>query len=338
MKDQPREQPMPCDVAARRIVFYVCDELAAGEKELLEAHLAECPSCRQVLERESTLLQQIVATPRLEPDFLLLEQCRSRLGETLDDLAGVPSWRRWQSSSWPSSWLALHPAMGTALLILLGVVVGYGVPHLLERSNEDSVAVAPVMTVRPQLSEAELMSAQVQGIHWLGPGADGDPRVEIQLAAERPVVLQGEPDDDSVKFVLMRLVRSYEQADPSLRMESLNVLGMKNEDAEVRRTLCEVARNDHNPAVRLKALEALRGFEQDELVRQTLLELLLKDENPGVRIEAINGLRALAERFGENVDERLVEVFRDRMQRDPNTYIRMQSAAAIRALAPREVY
>jgi HEAT repeat protein len=89
--------------------------------------------------------------------------------------------------------------------------------------------------------------------------------------------------------------------------------------------------------VRLRALEALRGFEQDDNVRQTLLDALLEDSNPGVRVEAINALRGLAEK-GTLDDPRLVNVLRDRMQRDPNNYIRMQSAAAIRQLGPRGVY
>ena len=49
-------------------------------------------------------------------------------------------------------------------------------------------------------------------------------------------------------------------------------------------------------------------------------------------------IRALVERAPERLDERLLEIFRDRMQRDPNPYIRMQSAAALQGIGPREVY
>jgi hypothetical protein len=34
----------------------------------------------------------------------------------------------------------------------------------------------------------------------------------------------------------------------------------------------------------------------------------------------------------------MIAVLRDRMQKDPNTYIRLQSAAAIRDLGPREKF
>jgi hypothetical protein len=37
-------------------------------------------------------------------------------------------------------------------------------------------------------------------------------------------------------------------------------------------------------------------------------------------------------------DDHMIAVLRDRMQKDPNTYIRLQSAAAIRDLGPREKF
>ncbi|MCL6480724.1 MAG: HEAT repeat domain-containing protein [Firmicutes bacterium] len=327
---------MSCETAARLRTLYLCDELSATERTALEAHLATCAMCAEELARERTLLQALSTMPRLEPDLRLLEQCRSQLGETLDDLPG-PARPRWFAFLHSASGLAGHPALAAALLLLLGVAMGYGVPHLLQQRAEDD-PIVPVVTVRPQLSETELLQAQVEGIHWLDTSADGGPRVGIQLAAERPLVLEGSPDDDAVKLVLMRLARSFEHADPGLRMESLSVLGAERDDVQVRQTLCEVARNDRNPAIRLHALEVLRGLEQDDAVRQTLLDRLLHDENPGVRIEAINSLRALLERSPEQRDPRLLEVFRDRMQRDPNRYIRMQSAAALQGIGPREVY
>lgn len=335
MNHRPLEPPMNCETAAHGLVLYLCDELSATERAALEAHLATCADCAEALARERALLQSLSARPRLEPDLRLLEQCRSRLGETLDDLA-APARHRWFAWLRPSSWLAVHPALSIALLLLLGVTLGYGVPYLFQRAVDDPIV--PVLTVRPQPSEAELLQAQVEGIHWLGTGAGGTPRIGIQLAAERPLVLEGSPDDESVKMVLMRLARSFGQADPSLRMESLSMLGVERNDAQVRQTLCEVARSDRNPAIRLRALEVLRGFEPDDAVRQTLLDRLLHDENPGVRIEAINSLRALVKQAPERLDERLLEVFRDRMQRDPNPYIRMQSAAALQGIGPREVY
>ncbi len=84
----------------------------------------------------------------------------------------------------------------------------------------------------------------------------------------------------------------------------------------------------------MKALEALNGSEPQDIVRQTLLDALVDDENTGVRVEAINELREMAANGQVVSDDHMVSVLRDRMQKDPNTYIRLQSAAAIRDLGP----
>jgi len=83
-----------------------------------------------------------------------------------------------------------------------------------------------------------------------------------------------------------------------------------------------------------KATEALQGFEQDPAVRQTLLDALQSDDNSGVRVEAINLLvSALQSNDGSATpDPRMLDVLRDRLRNDPNNYVRLQSAAALREL------
>jgi hypothetical protein len=85
----------------------------------------------------------------------------------------------------------------------------------------------------------------------------------------------------------------------------------------------------------LKALDALNGTAPQDMVRKTLLDALQQDENPGVRVEAINSLRQMAQSGQIASDDHVLAVLRDRMDHDPNTYIRLQSAAAIRDLASR---
>ena len=102
--------------------------------------------------------------------------------------------------------------------------------------------------------------------------------------------------------------------------------------------LCRAVRKDRNAAVRLKAIEALDGAGSQEMVRETLLDALVQDQNPGVRIEAVNALRNMAANGQMDSDDHMVDVLRERMQKDPNTYIRLQSAAAIRDIGPRQKF
>ena len=58
----------------------------------------------------------------------------------------------------------------------------------------------------------------------------------------------------------------------------------------------------------------------------------------GVRVEAINALRDMAAKGQVRPDDHMIEVLREREKNDPNNYIRLQSAAAIRDLGPRQKF
>jgi len=110
-------------------------------------------------------------------------------------------------------------------------------------------------------------------------------------------------------------------------MNAVELLRIRNNDADVRAALCQTVHTDRNAAVRLKALEALDGAEPQDIIQQTLLDALVDDQNPGVRVEAINALREMAAKGQVESDGHMLAVLRDRMQKDPSTYIRLQSAA-----------
>jgi hypothetical protein len=55
-------------------------------------------------------------------------------------------------------------------------------------------------------------------------------------------------------------------------------------------------------------------------------------------IEAMDTLRDMAAKGQVASDDRTLAVLRDRMAKDPDTYIRAQSAAAIRELGPHQKF
>jgi HEAT repeats len=182
------------------------------------------------------------------------------------------------------------------------------------------------------LSRLDLHSADVAGINVSrGDGSDL-PQVELQMMAQEPLTVQGTVDDGDVKRVLLYVLRNNDRFDSDVRLNAVDLLRERKNDPEVRFALCQAVRTDENAAVRLKALEALNGAAPEDIVRNTLLDTLMNDQNPGVRVEAVNSLREMAEKGEVTSDNRVLEVLRDRMQHDPNTYIRLQSAAAIRDL------
>lgn len=338
-------------------------ELEDAENHRLSSHLAQCPACTASLEREKELLA-LLAENRIEPDASLLAACRGSLTDALDREEEGGWLRRALGRLLPGDWLTPRPAWSAAVLLLIGFSVGVLAPRLLRRPADvanprnsggaitmtndsdsaqvapvDSSGAAPVANVAP--SPLDLRTADVAGIDVLPSdgGDDDSPRVQLQLRAQQPVTLSGTVNNDDVKDVLLGVLRNGERFCPDVRLDAVDLLRVRNNDPDVRNTLCHTVRNDRNAAVRLKALEALDGAEPEDIVQQTLLDALVDDDNPGVRVEAINELRELAAKGRVSSDDgHVVSVLRDRMQKDPNTYIRLQSAQVIRELGPREKF
>jgi hypothetical protein len=344
-----------CGPYQELLLLFAADELSESEQSRVREHLANCKECEAELRGQSQLLADF-GEQRVEPDATLLASCRSRLVDALDQ-EEVRGWfGRGLGRLLPASWLSPRPAWSAALLLLLGFGVGVLGPRLVatrghggleagsnrstngftqpvSASNDNSVSL-------PQSSgpirDLDLHAADVAGIRVIPSGSGELPQVELQLKAQQP--LQGTVDNDNIKRVLLHILANGRSSDPDARLDAVDLLRTRNNDPEVRSGLCHAVHADPNAAVRLKALEALNGAEPQDLVRQTLLDALVDDQNPGVRVEAINALREMAAKGQVSSDDHMLAVLRERMQKDPSTYIRLQSAAAIRDLGPREKF
>jgi len=352
---------MKCRDVELLITLYACGELEGAEQAAVEGHLEACAACRESLARERRLLEVMTAGGQEEPSAVLLTGCRNQLSDALDELGEAKSgWRRWVAAVRPARLFLLHPAWGAAFFLVLGIVAGNVVPRWFNHPVDaplDPASNAQMVIQPSPIFARDLQDVSLTGINWL-PGPDeSSPNIELRFEREQrevnlpgaalhvqreePEVVRVTMDDPHVKRILAYVVENNQRFNSGLRLDSVELLKTRSNDAEVREALCYAARRDGNPAVRLKALEALQGLGQDEKVRQILIEALLHDQNPGVRIEAVNALRALAEAAGpERAAQypQLMDVLRDRMQRDPNTYVRMQSAAVMRQLGPRVTY
>ena len=347
----------PCSDMEQLLVLSAAgQELDAAEQAEVSEHLAHCAACAASFEREREILA-LISAQRPEPDAALLASCRAGLEDALDRQEERGWFRRTLGVLVPTSWTSPRPAWSAAMLVIVGFSVGVFGPRLFEHpaktipptssvvnSPDTSEAKPNDATIEPPNASAsgplDLRTAEVAGINVLPSASGGNqpPEAEIQMMAQRPVTVQGTVDNDDVKRVLLYVLRNSERFDADVRLNAVDLLRARNNDPEVRSVLCKSVHTDHNAAVRLKALEALNGAEPQDLVRETLLDALVDDQNPGVRVEAINALRSMASKGQVTSDDHLLAILRDRMQKDPNTYIRLQSAAAIRDLGPRQKF
>jgi HEAT repeats/Putative zinc-finger len=339
----------PCsDMELLLMLFVAGQELDPAEQAEVTEHVAHCPNCAAALEAEKNLLETL-ASHRAEPDAAWLASCRTALEDALDRQEEMGWFGRTFGTFVPANWISPRPAWSAALLLAIGFSVGaFGLrwldrsPRIAPRADitatpEENPAAA-TEPARSGLGTLDLHTADVAGINVLPAGGSEQPQVELLLKAQRPFTVQGTVDNDDVKRVLLYILRNNDRFDPDVRLNAVDLLRARSNDPEVRSVLCQAVHTDRNTAVRLKALEALNGAEPQDLVRETLLDALMDDQNPGVRIEAINALRSMAAKGLVVSDDHMLSVLRDRMQKDPNTYIRLQSAAAVRDLGPRQKF
>jgi hypothetical protein len=368
---EKQNAPFACPEMEQKLLLYVCDELNAEESASVELHVSGlpgepgCAGCAASLERERSLQYAIESleapADSLDRSEVLLAQSRSELAEALDDakVRGTQGFARvWRGfveglRNLGRLW-AVHPAPSAVLLLLLGFGLGVGAP-MVYQAVQLHAPLKPAMVVdaAPRLTDQELQNLGVVGLKWEPaqgtsetadaagtPGAPeaAQPRVELQIFSQRPMRIEGAADDTEVQRVLTYMVANSQRFDPGVLLDSLDLLRPSAGEPNVRRALCAAAREDENPGVRLKALESLRGYGQDSLVRQTLLAALRKDANCGVRVEALNALVASlgAEEDSptETSDTAILSALRESRDSDPNQYVRMVSATALRQIAP----
>jgi hypothetical protein len=364
------EKKMNCQDIAPLLVFYACDEVSDKERKQIESHLSSCPMCSAQIAEEREF-QELVVTGQQPADELdsagvLLSQCRSELAEQLDDLSAPPVREHWHPFGWLRRWMVLRPAWSGAMLVFFGVLFGTQIVPWLQMgstSNSNGGQALNVMAAQ-KLSDDQLSKMAVGSINF-SPSSGSTPGVvQLQLRAEQPMVLSGDPDDSNMRRVLTYVLENGERFDAGVRLDCLDALKGGVRDLQVRRALITAARQDPNPAVRMKALESLRDEAADDGVRQALLQALEHDSNPGVRVEAVNLLvRSLDHEPSDfpaiapvapeppavspsvapravvtdpSVD-RVVRVLEQLQRRDPNRYVRLRSAAALRQIGPREV-
>lgn len=385
-----REREMRCAEAGPLLVFYACDEVDAGERERIDAHLTACAACALQLEEERAMqaLLSGAAQPadRLDPGGSLLWQCRSELAETLDDLAAPRLRAQWVPFGWVRRWMALRPAWSAVLLILVGLTMGTQVSlWFASRGANGGGAGSQAMNIlaAPHFSDDDLAKMAVAGVNF-APATDADSTagtLRLQVRTERPVEVTGNVDDADVRRILTYVVANGARFDPGVRLDCLDALRARTGDAEVRRALMAAARNDQNAAVRIKALEALQAAAANVAVRDTFVAALEHDANPGVRVEAVNLLISSLQGPGPTSElrqmrtlpppeeipmqpeapalpeiataprsprapqavtpvdpsvARVMRVLENLERRDPNRYVRLRSAAALRQIEARD--
>ncbi|MGA2604565.1 MAG: anti-sigma factor [Verrucomicrobiia bacterium] len=123
-----------CDVIQPELSAYVDGELTPPQRELIEAHLASCPRCQQVLAQLKTMAAGVAALPKLQPAPQFLAQVRGKISRGDD-----PEALTWFDHLF-RPFLLKVPMEVAALVAIALLVIQFRQPPPAETVGSDQVA------------------------------------------------------------------------------------------------------------------------------------------------------------------------------------------------------
>jgi hypothetical protein len=298
---------MICDAITKQLPFLIYSELSFDEEEQLHQHLEGCEGCRSEFERLRSMHRSIDEA-ELEPDPMLLTDCRRKLRINVAALAEAGAVRSPRLPAWLSRILPSLPStpfkpFGAAALVALGFFGGKFVP-----AGTNGVPGVEHASFEPVASR----------VRYIEP--EGGGQVQIIVEETRQRVLSGDMQDDGIRRLLLAAAR--ESADPGVRVETMDLLKSQSETSDVRRALLYALQHDPNAGVRLKALDALRSSAKEPETRRVLTHVLVNDSNPGVRTQAVDLLT-------QDRQPSLAAVLQELLTHEENNYVRLKCQRAL---------
>jgi HEAT repeats/Putative zinc-finger len=297
---------MSCESVSKDLALYLYGELSPEDEERLEVHVHGCEACRKELDTQKRL-HRALDLRRTEMPPELLADCRTDLmREIYRARAAEPvarkSWRNTLAAFWAGLG-AMRQPVGALALVTLGFFAARFTARTPSGSNGSQLP--------PEMVVSTIRSVQPDPVSG---------RILISLDETRRRTMTGNVEDRNIQRLLLAAAR--DEANPGLRVDSIDLLKAHIDSAEVRRALLAALQHDPNSGVRLKALEGLRSMTADADTRRVLAGALLNDDNPGVRVQAIDML--MQER-----DESLVGVLQNVVRNEQNNYVRLKCQSAL---------
>jgi len=304
---------MTCESVLRAIPLYFYGELSPVEEDRVEEHLHTCAACSAEMERQRALASALDRN-QVEVPVSLLDDCRADLMAAIQ--GGAP---RALPGRGASPWKLFLDAMAHSLS---GLGKFQQPAALAAALALGFVAARFTGTGTGNIKVASLVPPDeiVHTIRSIQPEASG--QVQIAFDETQRHTVSGRMDDENIQRLLLAAAR---EENPAVRVESVDLLKNQPSSSEVRTALLNVVAHDPNLGVRLKALEGLKPLAGDPDVRKVLAQVLLADDNPAIRMQVVDLLV-------EHRDDNIVGVLQDLMQKEDNSYVRLKSEKALKAM------
>jgi hypothetical protein len=309
---------MKCEWVRENVLLYVYEEMEDDARCEVEQHVAGCAECARELEQVREFQTAMKALPAQEPGPNLLAASRMRLQESLEESRQNGFWHRLVFE--PAVWLRqirFAPALAVAIFVA-GFAGGVGTAYKVGAGNGRPVS--PVTETSAPVTEST-----ISGIRSISQ-QPGSSQINIQYDTVSAQEAQGSLSDRPIQQLLLFAARNTYKTD--VRMDSVDLLTQKPDDANVREALMYALCYDATSQVRLKALGALKPYVKSDIrVRNVMLSALLNDTDPDIRTEALRSVQPV------RADTSVRTVLNRLAQEDESKDIRSQARTEL-ALVP----
>lgn len=270
---------MSCQSVQESFSLYLYGELDFQAEELLEQHLAQCPACAALLERDRewhAAARDITA----ETPMALLARCRRDLSRSLRFMDPPRRPNRWARLLEALDISPSHWATQLAAASLL-VGLGFAAARFLDRQPPGSL-----LSFSNSASNVASVWGSGANTRLSGVQSVADPsKIALVIEEVRTRTFTVRRDDPETVRILGDTATSQLSEDPALRADVLDSLRGVGNPVAVQAVLTVAAR-DPNPGLRLKALDVLDSSElRDPDTLMALVRMLRSDQNPGVRMK-----------------------------------------------------
>jgi len=298
------------------ILLYLYGELSPEEKAAFEKELSENRLLREEFEREKELHELYSRRTGTEVSQAVLIESRRKLKESLNAEFSDSSLNRVERGGLIGFLFGNNPKIAGALaMLVLGIILGKAVQIDLNFGN--GLEIMDLTAVHSSDISADLLGIQGLEIADLNihdyNSQSGE--ITLTLVAVSSMGIKGNIKNQRIQNLLAAALQS--DLGPSVRLKSVDLLRINNNEKKISDALIYALINDENPGVRLIAAETLKHSPFDRDIMDAFLQALSRDENAGVRMQAIQALKQFN-------DREVKEMLKDKMVSDENEYIRFQ--------------
>jgi len=271
---------MICKKIKEKFPDYLTGDLDQKNKEIIQSHLASCPTCREELESLTAVWTKLGVLPEEQPSPALRNEFYTMLEAYKKDLEPEKTTPIWKNlfKAWPRRFWSARPAFQFSMALLL-LVAGGAVGYFLNSNPQNRTEIADLrqevhsmrQTLAVSLLDQPSPSERLRG-------------VSLSYNMRKP--------DDKLTTALIQTLNNDQNV--NVRLAAVDALYLFYENPLVKESVISSLSTQASPLVQVALIDLIVNMRERRAV--DALRLLIKDEkiNPSVKQRVEQGLQQLS--------------------------------------------